>query len=176
LDELILAKRAGKGDKNALKTLLSMNYKIVFGYLLKITMNQELAEDLTQETMVKAIKAIKTFKGRSKFSTWLISIASNAAKDHFRKSSKKKTSELHDNCIPSTQSIEEDYIENEKIALVIQELNKLPEVKRIPFVLKHYYNYSYEEIAHILDCPTGTVRSRIHYCIKELQSKFKGGL
>ena len=88
MQEEELVRRARLGDKQALEALLYNNYRIVYGYLLKLTMNEDLTKDLTQDVMVKAITRINTFSGKGKFSTWLVSIASNAYKDNIRRNKK----------------------------------------------------------------------------------------
>ncbi|MDP4180598.1 MAG: sigma-70 family RNA polymerase sigma factor [Bacillota bacterium] len=171
--ELLVA--AKSGDRKSLETLLMDNYKIVFGYLLKLSMNEDTARDLTQETMTKAIVNIKNFKGESKFATWLISIASNLFKDALKK--KSRTLENIDEKIDldAGEDVEQTILTREKLAILKNALSIIPEEMRQAFILKHYYNYSYEEIALILKCPVGTVRSRIHYSIKKLKTVLEGG-
>ena len=70
-------------------------------------------------------------------------------------------------------AIEDDVISKLEFKEVIDILQRLPYEKRTVFILKHYYNYKYEEIAEILDCPIGTVRSRLHHCIKSIIAELK---
>lgn len=174
--EAELLELAKKGDRNAVERLLTVNYKMVYGYLIKLTMNEELAKDLTQETMTRAIVNIKKFKGESRFSTWMISIASNLFKDMAKK--KGQTYEDIDEItnLDAGENVEAAVIEREKIMSLKKALADIPAEMRQAFVLKHYYNYSYEEISAILHCPIGTVRSRIHYSIKKLKSVLDGGI
>ena len=96
MDEKTLLEKARSGDRKSLELLLYDNYKIVYGYLLKLTMNEEVTKDLTQDVMMKAILNIKKFKGESKFSTWLISIASNLYKNYIRKNEKTSNKTIED--------------------------------------------------------------------------------
>ena len=169
MNEGNLVAKAQSGDKQSLETLLYDNYKIVYGYLLKLTMNEDTARDFTQETMVKAIMHIKAFSGRSKFSTWLVSIASNAYKDSLRKNRRIWHEAIDQMEMEAPEKTEDQVLLKESVAGLKKGILALPEEKRMVFVLKHYYHYSYEEIAGILKCPLGTVRSRLHYCIKKLQ-------
>lgn len=164
-----MVNKARLGDKQALETLLYNNYKIVYGYLLKLTMNEDLAKDLTQDVMVKAITYINSFSGRAKFSTWLVSIASNAYKDNLKRNKKLSDVEFETIEIRSSDNVEERVLQKEEILKIQKVLKDIPAKKRETFILKHYYNYSYEDIARILKCPVGTVRSRLHYCIKKLR-------
>lgn len=170
LDEKVLLEKARSGDRKSLELLLYDNYKIIYGYLLKLTMNEELTKDITQEVMVKAILNIKKFKGDSKLSTWLISIASNLYKDSIRKNKYASSLKVEEITVKYSQNIEDSVINKDTIRRIENILKDLPYEKRMVFILKNYYDYSYEEISTILKCPIGTVRSRLHYCIKKLRS------
>ena len=169
-----LIENAKDGNRWAMEQLLSNNYHIVYGYLLKLSMNEEAAKDITQEVMVKAITHIHKFKGDSKFSTWLVSIASNTYKDSLKKNKAIPTI-MEELDLVSTENTEEATIQRDNIQQLKKSLLELPINQRKVFILKHYYNYSYEEIAKILDCPLGTVRSKLHYCILKLKGMMNGG-
>lgn len=166
---------AQKGDKKALEKLLQSNYSILKGYLLKITMNEALADDLTQETMMKAIMKINKYKPTGKFSTWLITIGTNLFRDKLRKDKKLFFSDkiVSNNHVDSLEDLVMMKTDIKKIKSII---DGLPYEKRMVFILKHYYDYSYNEISEILKCPIGTVRSRLHYCIKEIRLQMKGAV
>lgn len=170
LDEKALLEKARSGDRKSLELLLYDNYKIIYGYLLKLTMNEEFTKDITQEVMVKAILNIKKFKGDSKLSTWLISIASNLYKDSIRKNKQTSSINIEDLSVKDYQNIEDSFINKDTVRRIESMLKDFPYEKRMVFILKNYYDYSYEEISTILKCPIGTVRSRLHYCIKKLRS------
>ena len=168
MQEMELVKQARNGSKDSMQKLIQQNYSILKGYLLKVTSDPELAADLTQETMLKAILKIKKFKGKSKFSSWLISIGTNLYRDYI----KKHKRELHVEDLNDYDSISE--IKDEKV--VIEEiLDKLPSEKRMVLVLKHYFGYKYKEISEIMDCPVGTVKSRMYYCLDFIRDNYKGG-
>lgn len=176
MDESKLIELSKKQNKKALSILLSQNYPIVYGYLLKLSYNEELAKDVTQETMVKAILNIEGFKGQSKFSTWLIQIANNYYFNLKKKDKRLLFTDIDvlDVFASDIESIEDQYIKKDQFIKVMTHLKTYKETQRMPFILKHYYGYSYEEIANILNCPIGTVRSRIHNTIKKLQGELKG--
>jgi RNA polymerase sigma-70 factor (ECF subfamily) len=171
LSEIELIEKAKQGNKSSINTLLSDNYGILKGYIIKMTGNPELSQDIIQEAMLKAVVNIGKFNPEAKFSTWLIKIATNTYIDYLRKN---KTVELIDETLeskeegPETTAINNiDYREAMSILLA------LPYEKRAVFILKHYYGYKYEEIAQILNCPVGTVRSRLHNTIKHIVSEFE---
>lgn len=172
-DEKYLVEKAQLGNKSAMNILLTNNYPILKGYLIKMTLNPYETEDIIQETMLKAIINIEKFKPKAKFSTWLIKIATNIYMDMLRK---HKKIVFIDTEISSIINLTEDEAllkieyENVKKALLSLSLEK-----RTVFILKHYYNYKYDEISEILDCPIGTVRSRLHNAIKEIITIVEGG-
>ena len=85
MDETTLIRLAQKGNREALEQLLRDNYRTVRGYLLRVTLNTSLADDLTQETMLRAILNIRRWQPWAKFSTWLITIANNLYRDALKK-------------------------------------------------------------------------------------------
>lgn len=166
-----MIERAKSGDRQALENLLYESYPLVFGYLVKMCRDEELAKDITQEVMVKAIVNVGQFRGNSKFSTWLVSMAVNLYKDSLRK---KKSVPLdfddsfHDG---SSESAESVTIRQESSTEIYRLIEDLPDAQREVFLLKHYYGLTYEEIAKAVKCPVGTVRSRLHNGINKLKEK-----
>jgi RNA polymerase sigma-70 factor (ECF subfamily) len=171
LDELELVEKAKQGNKSALNTLLSSNYALLKGYVIKMTGNPELSQDILQEAMLKAVVNINKFKPEAKFSTWLIKIATNVYIDSLRKN---KSMELIDDITEINETGPEEMTINKiEFAEAMHILLSLSYEKRAVFILKHYYGYKYEEIAQILNCPVGTVRSRLHNTIKYIISEFE---
>lgn len=178
MNEQRLVELAKKNNKDALSILLEDNYSFVFGYVLKLCYDHEMANDITQDVMVKAIKNIRKFKGDSKFSTWLIRISSNHYLNTIKKNKRMVYTDdytFFDSFESKESSTEDQVIQKELFIKVMSHLKTFKEEQRMPFILKHYYGYAYEEIAEIMKCPIGTVRSRIHNTIKKLQGLMKGG-
>lgn len=163
--ELIKAALAGgKSGEEALAALLQANYRIVLGYFLKLTQDPELAKDLTQETMVRAIKNLRKYRGEGKFSSWLIAIGSNFYRDELRK--QKTAEKITGRQLPASAKQPAAEAVDIKRALL-----ELPAEKRIPLILKYYHDYSYQEIAAVLKIPVGTVRSRLHSAVRQLREQ-----
>ena len=78
--------------------------------------------------------------------------------------------------MPSDFSVQNEFIKKEELEEVLKILKDMPLEKRSSFILKHYYGYSLEEISEIMNCPKGTVRSRIHYTIKDVMKRLKRGM
>jgi RNA polymerase sigma-70 factor (ECF subfamily) len=129
----------------------------------------ELAQDIAQEAFIKAYKNIEKFRGDSQFYTWIYRIAINTAKNVI--STKARASEVYDNDA-TDQLLSESATTSENPENILQaeqlrsEINKalqnLPEDIRVTLSLREFDGLSYEEIAKVLNCPIGTVRSRIH--------------
>ena len=171
LNELELVEEAKKGNKSAQNTLCIENYNILKGYTIKMTGDPHLTQDIIQETMLKALINIKKFTPYGKFSTWLIKIATNVYRDYLRKN---KASEFLAETIEAPLSNVLDLaITNIEYKEIMHILLKMTYEKRAVFILKHYYGYKYEEISEILGCPIGTVRSRLHNCIKYILAEME---
>jgi len=171
VDELEIIQRAKQGNKSALNTLLVDNYPILKGYIIKITGNPEIAQDVVQEALLKASLNIRKYTPKAKFSTWLIAIGTNVYRDMLRR--EKRLVSIEEVSTPGDYTLEDSVISKVEFKEVIEILRKMPYEKRAVFILKHYYNYKYEEIAEILNCPIGTIRSRLHHCIKSIIVELK---
>ncbi|MCQ6562588.1 RNA polymerase sigma factor SigY [Paenibacillus mendelii] len=169
MDDETTMKQAVRGDDRALAILLRDNYSLLYRYMLKVTMNKAMAEDLVQETMLKAIERIGTFQLRSKFSTWLISIGTRLYMDEMRK---KERERRWRNAEQAMQSIRFDAaMRQDEWPEALDALGEMPYEIRVPILLKYYYGYAYEEIAKWLDIPIGTVKSRLHNGLKHLRKE-----
>lgn len=166
---MILAKR---GDNTALARLYQENFEFLIKYLLKITMSRDLAEELAQETMLKSIEKIKLYNGKAKFSTWLISIATNLYIDLVRKQKRHRNWQQAEQQLFRKLKWETES-RNDEWNDTLTALGNLSEDVRIPIMLKHYYGYSYEEIGQMLQISSGTIKSRIHNGINTVRKELK---
>lgn len=171
VDEQQLIERAITGDRHCLNILFQMHYKSVYGYLIKLSGDVHLAEDLVQETLLKATINIGKFRGDSKFLTYLIQIATNLYRNEVRKQHR---------IIYDDQVIESLFTHGEKDALMqlqfkeaINALQEMSEEQRMSFILKHYYGYSIEEVSQLFGVATGTTKSRIYQAIQKIRKKIK---
>lgn len=128
-------------------------YTVVFKYLVCLTGNSDIAEELTQETFYKMIKKIHTFKGNSKLSVWLCEIAKNLWYDELRKRKLKTVSydELKDfDLSENKESIENEYINKEKIGEANNKINELDILTKRVFYLRLNSDMSFKEIGQVL--------------------------
>lgn len=163
--------RKSRVSDEALAALLQEHYGMVFHYMLKVTMDRSMAEDITQETMIRAIKHYGNYDGSSKFSSWLITIGTRLHLDALRKKSRERK-RLHEEARMSAFQWESAVRGIEWTALMTS-LERLSEEERMPLVLKHYYGYTYEEIGEMMSLAPGTVKSRIFYSIRKIREELK---
>lgn len=169
----MLVKEAIRGDSRSLAELLRLNYSFLYQYALKITMDKNRAEDITQETMLRAIEKIATFQSKAKFSTWLITIASRLVIDRARRSQLERRW-LKEEQTLAPRSLNEDSLESMREWRVAMEaVEQLAEHIRMPILLKYYYGYSQEEISDMISIPIGTVKSRLHSGLKQLRKELE---
>jgi RNA polymerase sigma-70 factor (ECF subfamily) len=157
---------AKAGDREAQEELVRAYYGYVMGYLIKLTLSRELAEDLTQEAFLRALRALPTWRGDSKIGSWLIAIAHNLYRDHIRLSGRRKTVPLQDAPLSDSGSGAQSMELSLEAKEALENLRALSADRREIVVLKYYYGYTSKEIAKILRIPEGTVRSRLHYALQ----------
>ena len=168
--DILLVRRAKKGDFRAFDLLVTKYQAKIISVSQRLVKDINIAEDMAQETFIKAYKVLDSFREESAFYTWIYRIAVNTSKNYLisRGRSKEKTeSEMHNDLSNSILELEgqnspEDLLLADNLKdLINAELNDLPEEIRTSLTLREYEGLSYEEISNILDCPVGTVRSRI---------------
>ena len=157
-DEL-LVRRAQRGDQKAMDTLLREHYDAVRAVCHRIIINSSDADDATQMALIAVVRALPSFDGRSKFSTWIYRIATNAALDELRRI--KRRAIPHDNDTFTTLPVSDGAGAVDAQLDVSAALAQVPEEFRTVLVLRHIADLEYDEIAVILDVPVGTVRSRL---------------
>lgn len=158
--------RARKGDPAAVDALIRAHYDTVRAVCHRIVSNRADAEDATQLALIAIVRALPKFDGRSKFSTWVYRIATNAALDEVRRI-RRRPMPAEDPLAATTAGrghghATRDGSDAVESQMVVQEaLARLPEEFRTVIVLRHIADLEYEEIAEVLDVPVGTVRSRL---------------
>lgn len=176
-----LVRRVQQGDKSAFDLLvIKYQHKIVH-LVNRYVKDPSEAQDVAQDTFIKAYRALGDFRGDSAFYTWLYRIAINTAKNYLLSRSRRhfdyeidvQDAEQVENA-PQLKNIEtpENLLMNEQIVAVIKSaIERLPEEMRIAITLREFEGMSYEEIAEAMDCPIGTVRSRIFRAREAIDQK-----
>ncbi len=180
LDEELVA-RVQQGDKKAYDLLVIKYQHKIVQLVNRYLKDPSEAQDVAQEAFIKAYRAIGSFRGDSTFYTWLYRIAINTAKNYLvsrnRRSSQFEVdiqdAEATENA-PQLQGIDtpERLLMNDEIAKAIRSaIDNLPDEMRTAIMLREFEGMSYEEIAEAMDCPVGTVRSRIFRAREAIDNK-----
>jgi len=166
-----LVERVQRGDKSAFNLLVTKYQHKVANLVSRYVKNQSDVPDIVQEAFIKAYRALPNFRGDSAFYTWLYRIAVNCAKNHMVASNRKppgsdievEDAEVYDSgeALRENASPEKLLLTNEIKKVVFDTIEQLPEDLRTAINLRELEGLSYEEIASIMECPVGTVRSRI---------------
>jgi RNA polymerase sigma-70 factor (ECF subfamily) len=180
----LLVERARAGDKRAFSMLVEKYHRRLLRLLSRMVRNQDEIEDIAQETFIKAYRALPNFRGDAAFYTWLYRIGVNTAKNYLATRSKAISS-------ISDQRFDEDDDSDERFAVadintpesellskqiayaVNESIEALPEELRTAITLREMEGLSYEEIAEAMNCPIGTVRSRIFRAREAIAAKLR---
>jgi RNA polymerase sigma factor (sigma-70 family) len=180
-EDVELVRRAQNDDLGAYDELIRRYQERIYGTVYHMTSNHEDANDLVQETFIKAHRALKSFKGDSSFFTWVYRIAVNKTINHLKQRKNRSGMSLNDLDFnaendPDIVALVSDKTPRRDAALseLQQKLNeamlKLSEQHRLVVALHDVQGLAHEEIAKIMDCNAGTVRSRLFYARQQLQA------
>ena len=176
------------GDANAFDKLITRYSADIYSLLFRLTSDGEEAADLTQETFLRAFRAISAFRGDSDLKTWLYRIAVNESRNRFRwwkRRRREKMVSLEDS-VGNSEAIfsdtisdtspnpEQETLRRERERILQNALMELPAIFREPIVLFDIEGLSYDEICKALDLNLGTLKSRLARGRKELKSKLAG--
>jgi len=185
IPEKDLIEKAQKMDVQAFEQLVEKYQKKVFNIAFSMLNNMDDASDISQEVFIKAFKSIKHFKQNSSFSTWLYRITVNTCLDELRKRKNKSNVFSIDQVIhlesgEVTRQLEDDrptpdsMVENNELrALVRDSISQLSDELKEVIILRDINGLSYDDIADMLDCPLGTVKSRINRARNALKEILK---
>jgi RNA polymerase sigma-70 factor (ECF subfamily) len=179
--DVALVRAARDGDMRAYDQLVQRYQERLYATIYHMTSNHEDANDLAQDTFIKAFSALRSFKGDSSFYTWVYRIAVNKTINFLKQRKSRQSMSLNDLDFnvendPDLVALVSDKTPRRDIALVeLQEklnaaMQKLSDVHRLVVTLHDVQDLSHEEIADIMECNVGTVRSRLFYARQQLQA------
>lgn len=168
----LLVERAQSGDKRAFELLVVKYQRRIARLLSRLIRDPAEIEDVTQEAFIKAYRALGNFRGESAFYTWLYRIALNTAKNYLAAQGRRPSliGDVADDdgetldaaaLVPDYHTPETELANRQIVTTVNEAVSALPEELRTAITLREMEGLSYEEIAAMMDCPIGTVRSRI---------------
>jgi RNA polymerase sigma-70 factor (ECF subfamily) len=179
-----LVERVQRGDKAAFDLLVSKYQRKIFRLLSRLIRDQAEVEDVAQEAFIKAYRALPNFRGDSAFYTWLYRIAINTAKNHLVSRGRRAPTTTEADIEEAETFDDGDHLRDlntpESMLLTKQvgqavnrAIDQLPEDLRTAIVLREIEGLSYEEIAESMNCPIGTVRSRIFRAREAIAQELK---
>ena len=178
-----LVERVQKGDKQAFDVLVLKYQNKIIQLIYRYVHDPEEAQDVAQEAFIKAYKALGRFRGDSAFYTWLYRIAINTAKNYLVASSRRppksdidaQDAEQYDGAtgLKEYATPERLLLRDEIQDSIAKAIDELPDELRTAITLRELEGLSYEEIAQTMDCPIGTVRSRIFRARDAIDTRLK---
>ncbi len=184
VSEDILVERLKQGDQTAFKYIVDTYQNMVYNTCLSIVKSEEDAEDLAQEVFVQVYQSVHSFKGESKFSTWLYRIATTKSLDHERKKKRKKRFGFVKSIFGEDAQVEinpPDFNhpgvvldKKERAAILFKAVDKLPDNQRVAFILSKVEGRSYQEISEIMGTTISAIESLLHRAKNNLRKILEG--
>jgi len=183
LDERLLVEQLKRGDEAAFKTIVETWQNMVYNTALGIVQNAQDAEDIAQETFMQVYHSVSSFKGESKFSTWLYRITVAKALDHERRKKRKKRFGF----VKSLFGEDSEVVINppdfnhpgikldkkETAATLFKAISSLPENQRVAFTLHKVDGLSYQEVSEVMQTSVSSVESLMHRAKTNLRKKLE---
>ncbi|HHL19378.1 MAG TPA: RNA polymerase sigma factor RpoE [Thiothrix sp.] len=181
--DLALVKRVQAGEKRAFDVLVIKYQQKVINLALRFVRDHHTAMDISQEAFIKAYRGLKNFRGDSAFYTWLYRITINTAKNHVVTQSRRLPAndidaqeaeqysgadKLHESGTP-----DKEMEKNDVHRAIVEAIEELPNDLRIAITLREIEGFTYEEISEAMECPIGTVRSRIFRAREAIEAKIE---
>lgn len=171
----------GRGDADAGDRLTRIYAPPIYSYLLRLTGRRETAQDLMQETFLRVVRGIGRYRHTGKFKGWIYRIATNLARDHFRRRGHRPAilsidaaiaGDMGEAALPADESARQPHealLEKEENRRVAEAVARLPEAERETVLLKYFSGLTFREISDIMGCPLGTALSRMHRALRRLE-------
>ena len=177
-DEELVA-RSKTGDADSFNQLVKRWERPIFALAYRTLGREEEARDVTQETFLRAFRALKGFKGDAKFSSWLYRIALNLCRDTMRRERRAPVVAVPDTVDLErlsaergpTETVEDLAARGELSAVVQRAMEQLPAEQRESIILKEYHGLTFQEIAELMKCPLSTVKTRVYQGLTTLRKE-----
>ena len=171
-----LVEEVRKGKRRAFTELMRRYQERVYWVARRIVGNHADADDITQETFIKAYLALGEFRGDSTFFTWIYRIATNLSLNTIRKHQVMnylRQSDIVDRLLPSGERPDKEYEQKEAERLLQEAIAKLPEKQKAVFVLRYFDGLSYEEISQVMKTSVGGLKANYFHAVRKVQEFMK---
>ncbi len=166
----------GRGDGEAFETLYGRYRRRLYNFVLRHVQDEALAEDLFQETFLRLLRAAPRWQPRARLSTWLYRVALNLCIDQGRRRREEALPEDAAEAIAGDEPGPQGALEAAEAAAWLRaRVAELPAEQRAVLLLRVYEGLEEREVAEIVGCPLGTVKSRLHYALRRLRLQIGGG-
>jgi RNA polymerase sigma-70 factor, ECF subfamily len=170
--DLRLIEEVKQGKTSAFAELVERHQRTMMKAALRITRDMTVAEDVVQETFIKAYQKLNSFEGRSSFKSWLYQITLNTARNKLRSNRKENLS--LDGFVLSTEGHMEAHLHKASVFEMLKvEIDGLPEKQRQAISLRVFDDLSFKEISEIMDCPYDTAKANYRHALLKLKSKLE---
>jgi len=173
--ELALLERIREGDNGAFEALYRLYHPRLTNFLMRLVRRPQLVEEALNDTMMVVWQRPDSFHGGSKLSTWILAIAYRKALKGLKRQDDPLEDKESANRVSESDSPEETSASNRRRRLLAKAMEELSPAHRAVVDLTYYHELDYNEIAKILDCPVGTVKTRMFHARRQLQRHIEGG-
>ena len=171
--DLELVEKVRGGERKAFSELVKRHQRGLLRMSLRFVKDIDNAEDVVQESFIKAFQKLNSFEGRSSFKSWLYQITVNTARNKLREN-KHVTTDLEDVQL-GVNAVAESSLVQVAVAKMLQaEVDKLPFKQKTALVLRVYEDLSFNEIADIMECPYDTAKANYRHAVMKLKQVFQG--
>jgi len=168
-----IIQRVLAGERSAFDVLVRQYGEEAYRLAYRMTRNPQDAQDLAQEAFVQAYRSLGTFRGESRFSTWLYRITMNLCLNHLKAVSRHDGSEVDGQLADQRPDSLEALIRNERDRALAEAIETLPPQQKATLHLRVHQGLSHREIAEILDCSEGTAKANYFHAVRALQRKLQ---
>jgi RNA polymerase sigma-70 factor (ECF subfamily) len=170
--DIELVQEVKAGERKAFSELVQRHQRTLLRMILRMTREQSIAEDVVQESFIKAYQKIDLFEGRSSFKSWLFQIALNTARNRFRDKTFESVN-IDDTYLGVGAGAENGLVQADIKNKIREEIDKLPEKQRIALTLRVFEDMSFKEIAVIMGCPYDTAKANYRHALLKLRERLE---
>lgn len=170
--DLELVERVKAGDRPSYSVLVRRHQKGLLRLSMRFVKDMDSAQDIVQDSFIKAYEKLNSFEGRSSFKSWLFQIAINTARNKLRENRHDMT-DIENVHLAVGASAESSLVHSAVSEIISQEVEKLPFKQRTALVLRVYEDMSFKEIAEVMECPYDTAKANYRHALLKLRQVFE---